>query len=92
MMLAITAIPIDLLAPFCQEHGIRRLALFGSALRDDFRPDSDIDLLVSFAPDRPVGLLTITRLASSSSAGRRENSITLCTGPSHEIARSGSSR
>ena len=36
------------LTAFCQEHGIRRLAVFGSALRDDFGPDSDIDLLVEF--------------------------------------------
>lgn len=36
---------------FCQRWAIRRLALFGSALRDDFRPDSDIDLLVTFDPE-----------------------------------------
>lgn len=40
------------IAAFCQNHGIRRLAMFGSALRDDFRPDSDVDVLVEFAPDR----------------------------------------
>ena len=37
---------------FYQKHGIRRLAIFGSALRDDFRPDSDVDILVEFEPDR----------------------------------------
>jgi hypothetical protein len=39
-------------AEFCQKHGIRRLADYGSALRDDFRPDSDVDILVEFEPDR----------------------------------------
>lgn len=47
------------LAAFCQAHGIKRLALFGSALREDFGPDSDIDLLVEFEPDRIPGLLGI---------------------------------
>ncbi len=35
---------------FCQKHHIRQLAFFGSVVRDDFRPDSDIDVLVSFEP------------------------------------------
>ena len=47
------------LATFCQEHGIKRLALFGSALREDFGPESDIDVLVEFEPDRIPGLLGI---------------------------------
>lgn len=36
------------IAELCQRHHIRRLALFGSVLRDDFRPDSDVDILVEF--------------------------------------------
>ena len=36
---------------FCRERGITRLELFGSALRDDFRPDSDVDLLCTLRPD-----------------------------------------
>ena len=40
------------LAAFCQEHGIKRLAIFGSALRENFGPESDIDVLVEFEPDR----------------------------------------
>jgi len=43
----------------CQKHGIRRLAIFGSALRDDFRPDSDVDILVEFEPDRIPTLFDI---------------------------------
>ncbi|MCY3912375.1 MAG: nucleotidyltransferase family protein [Chloroflexi bacterium] len=49
-------IPKDQLATFCRDHGIKRLAIFGSALRSDFGPDSDIDMLVEFAPDRIPGL------------------------------------
>jgi len=41
-------IPKDKIADFCRKHHIRRLAVFGSALRDDFSPDSDVDLLVEF--------------------------------------------
>jgi predicted nucleotidyltransferase len=36
------------IAEFCQRHHVRRLALFGSVLRDDFGPDSDVDVLVEF--------------------------------------------
>jgi hypothetical protein len=49
----------EALAAFCRERGIRRLAVFGSALRDDFRPDSDIDVLVQFEPDRIPTLFDI---------------------------------
>lgn len=43
-------------AAYCRRHGIRRLAVFGSALRDDFGPQSDIDVLVEFEPGRTPGL------------------------------------
>ena len=49
-------IPTDALAGFCARHGIRRLSLFGSILRDDFGPHSDIDVLVEFEPGTRVGL------------------------------------
>src|SRR5215212_5210228 len=41
------------LAEFCRKHGIHRLSFFGSILRDDFRPDSDIDVLVEFLGSTP---------------------------------------
>lgn len=44
-------LPMDQIAAFCQRWGITEFALFGSVLRDDFGPDSDIDVLVTFAPD-----------------------------------------
>ena len=40
---------------FCQRHHVRRLALFGSVLRDDFGPDSDVDVLVEFEPGHVPG-------------------------------------
>jgi predicted nucleotidyltransferase len=45
------------LTAFCQRWRIAELAFFGSVLRDDFRPDSDVDVLVTFAPDARRGLL-----------------------------------
>jgi hypothetical protein len=46
----------DKIAEFCRRNHIRRLALFGSVLRDDFRPDSDVDVLVEFEAGVSVGL------------------------------------
>ena len=48
------------IADFCRRNGIRRLSFFGSVLRDDFRPDSDIDVLVEFQPGKIVGWHIIT--------------------------------
>jgi len=44
------------IADFCRRHHIRRLALFGSVLRDDFGPTSDVDVLVEFEPEHVPGL------------------------------------
>ncbi|MCD4687456.1 MAG: nucleotidyltransferase family protein [Anaerolineae bacterium] len=52
-------IPQAALATFCQRHHIRRLSLFGSVLRDDFGPESDIDVLVEFQPGHVPGLITL---------------------------------
>ena len=54
-------IPFDRqrLAQFCRRHHIRKLSLYGSVLRDDFRPDSDVDVLVEFEPGQVVGLRII---------------------------------
>jgi predicted nucleotidyltransferase len=52
-------IPDEALAEFCRRWKITELALFGSALRDDFRPDSDVDVLVSYAPDAHWSLLDV---------------------------------
>jgi hypothetical protein len=51
-------IPTDSIAALCRRHRIRHLGLFGSVLRDDFRPESGVDVLVEFEPDAEVGLFT----------------------------------
>jgi hypothetical protein len=51
-------VPHEAIADFCRRHGIRRLAFFGSVLRDDFTPESDVDVLVEFEPERGPGLIT----------------------------------
>lgn len=48
-------IDTNVIADFCRRHHIRRLSLFGSRLRGDFRPDSDVDLLVEFEPGHIPG-------------------------------------
>ena len=59
----IDAIPAEAeLASFCKDHHVRRLALFGSSLGDNYGPDSDVDLLVEFQPDRTPGFLGLARM------------------------------
>jgi uncharacterized protein len=55
-MSARISMPQDKLNDFCRRHHIRKLALFGSVIRDDFGPDSDIDVLVEFEPGFTPGL------------------------------------
>jgi len=49
----------DQIADFCQTNHIKKFAFYGSVLRDDFRPDSDIDVLVEFEPNQPIGLMEV---------------------------------
>jgi len=58
---------------FCRRNHIRRLSFFGSVLRDDFRPDSDVDLLVEFEPGYPVGFIRLAgmEIELSEILGRR---------------------
>ncbi len=57
-------VPIDLVAisDLCRHWKVTELSLFGSVLRDDFRPDSDIDVLVTFAADAPWSLLDLVTM------------------------------
>jgi predicted nucleotidyltransferase len=48
-------LPQQEIAEFCRRHAIRKLALFGSILRNDFRPESDVDVLVDFEPEAHIG-------------------------------------
>jgi predicted nucleotidyltransferase len=49
----------DKIRDFCQKHHIRKLSLFGSVLTNDFRPDSDVDILVEFEPDHVPGFIRL---------------------------------
>lgn len=49
----------EAVAEFCRDHHILKLALFGSVLRDDFGPDSDVDVLVEFEPGKVPGLIRL---------------------------------
>ena len=52
-------VPTEAIAAFCQRHHMRSLALFGSVLRSDFGPGSDVDVLVDFEPDKEPGLIAL---------------------------------
>ncbi|MBM4431710.1 MAG: nucleotidyltransferase family protein [Chloroflexi bacterium] len=56
------------IADLCRRHHIRRLAIFGSFLREDFRPDSDVDVLVEFEPEAQVGFIALGRIQRELSA------------------------
>jgi len=66
-------IPEDALAEICRRYRVRELALFGSVLRDDFRPDSDVDVLVEFEPHAPIDMIQFLALQRelSEKLGRR---------------------
>ena len=51
--------PKEEIEEFCKKHSIRKLSLFGSALRDDFTSESDLDILVEFDPDHIPGLIRL---------------------------------
>lgn len=57
------SLPIEInheaIVAFCRRHHIRKLAVFGSVLRDDFRPESDVDVLLEFEPEHVPGLLRL---------------------------------
>jgi predicted nucleotidyltransferase len=72
-------VPRAELADFCRRNHIRRLAFFGSVLRDDFRPDSDIDVLVEFEPERVPGFLRLARMRRELSLLFGGRGVDLCT-------------
>ena len=67
------------IASFCREHGVRRLAIFGSALRPDFRPDSDVDVLIEFDANSIPGLLGMARMERELSSLFGERKVDLRT-------------
>ena len=50
-------LPLEAIADLCRKYQVKELAVFGSVLREDFRPDSDVDLLVEFMPKHTIGLI-----------------------------------
>ena len=65
------------IAEFCRRHHVRSFALFGSILRDDFGPESDIDVLVEFEPGKTPGLGVLR------DAGRADRSVRAAGGPEY---------
>jgi predicted nucleotidyltransferase len=67
------AVPREELAAFCRRHHIRKLSLFGSVLRDDFGPESDVDVLVELEPGQSFGFqwLDLEEELSQLFGGRR---------------------
>ncbi len=61
-------LPKEQIADFCRRRHIRRLAIFGSALRSDFNESSDIDILVEFEPEHSPGLFGMARMERELSA------------------------
>jgi predicted nucleotidyltransferase len=73
------AVSKERLEEFCRRNHIRKLSLFGSVLRDDFRSDSDVDVLVEFEPDHVPGfiaLFTMEQELSRLLGGRKVDLIT----------------
>jgi len=67
----------DKMADFCRRNHIRELALFGSVLREDFAPDSDVDVLVEFETGREPGLMELVRMENELSEllGRKADMV-----------------
>jgi predicted nucleotidyltransferase len=55
-------LPTKEITALCKRYNVRELALFGSAVKNQLRPGSDIDLLVEFEPDAQVGLIALSRM------------------------------
>jgi len=70
-------VPKEKIAAFCRRNHIRELALFGSALRRDFRPDSDVDVLVEFEPGQELGLMELVAMENELSEilGRKADMV-----------------
>ena len=73
------AIDREKITNFCRRHHIRKLALFGSVLRDDFRPDSDVDVLVEFEAGHTPGFIRLFHIEEELSqlvGGRKPDLVT----------------
>jgi uncharacterized protein len=88
MVAANLMIPKEQIAAFCRRRHIRKLAFFGSVLRDDFRPDSDVDVLVDFLPQHVPDYFTLFDMEQELSAMFGHRRIDLVTEKSlHHLLR-----
>ena len=67
------------IADFCRRYHIRKLAFFGSVLREDFRPDSDVDVLVEFKPGHVPGFIALYSIEAELSAVLGGHKVDLMT-------------
>ena len=77
-MIKSLAVDESRIANFCRKWSVAELALFGSVLREDFRCDSDVDVLVSFLPQAQIGLIGLSKMEIELSEilGRRVDLVT----------------
>jgi predicted nucleotidyltransferase len=73
MVISGVTFPADRIAEICRRYGAAKLSLFGSILRDDFSPESDVDVLVVFAPQTRIGLIGVAKMEAelAEAIGRR---------------------
>jgi predicted nucleotidyltransferase len=69
----------DKVADFCRRHHIRKMAFFGSVMREDFRPDSDVDVLVEFEPEHVPGFIALYGIEAELSAVLGGHKVDLVT-------------
>ncbi len=72
-------LPVDKVTEFCRRHHIRKLGLFGSVMREDFRADSDVDVLVDFEPQHVPGFIALYAIEQELSqilGGRKVDLVT----------------
>lgn len=72
-------LPHDKIANLCRRHGIKSLSVFGSATREDFRPDSDVDFLVEFEETANIGLFEMVEMRDELSALLDQRPVDLVT-------------
>lgn len=80
-------LPREALVEYCRRHHIRKLSLFGSVLREDFRDDSDVDVLVEFEPGNGPGFIRLNQMEEELSGLLRGRKVDLVTAKflSHRI-------
>ena len=78
-MRSMVDIPKGRIAEFCRQNHVRKLSLFGSVLRDDFRAESDVDVLIEFDPDHVPGFIRLSQMEDEISVllgGRKVDLVT----------------